>query len=116
MLRPTTKLTPQKIQPMALRGWRTETMAPTTEKGSSVATEIALANNVSLSYENPVPTEFAATDNKLPHNRSTTGSVASNHADQVTARRLIWPVLPCLGKHRHGAVTTTRRVLAASFL
>src|SRR5215211_2433632 len=116
MLRPTTRLTPQKIQPMALRGWRAATMAPMIEKGSRVTTEIAPSNNCSPSYENPVPTESAATDNKLPHRWNTKGSAASDHANHVIARRLIRPVLSCLGSHRHGGATTTRRVLVASFL
>jgi hypothetical protein len=37
LLMPITRPTPQKIQPMALRGWREAMMAPTTEKVKTVA-------------------------------------------------------------------------------
>src|SRR5829696_1212023 len=37
LLMPITRPTPQKIQPMALRGWRGAMIAPTTEKVKTVA-------------------------------------------------------------------------------
>src|ERR687897_996125 len=69
-------------------------MAPTTENGSSVTRlTITLARNAVLPYGSPVPTEFAATDKKFPHKRSTTGSPTSDHASQVRALLLIPPTL-----------------------
>jgi hypothetical protein len=88
---PITRPTPQKIQPIALRGWREAMMAPTTEKVKTVA-------RLKTASTGPKYGRCGALDrviraNAIPPTTSTTDSTISDQASQGAARVLI-PLLP----------------------
>jgi hypothetical protein len=93
---PTIRPTPQKIQPIALRGWREAMMAPTTEKVRTVArVNTALPGSASLSCGRCGRTDIVMRANEIPPASSTTDSVTSDQASQVAVRWRI-PPLPRL--------------------
>jgi hypothetical protein len=82
----------QKIQPIALRGWREEMMAPITEKVNIVArVKTALPGSASLPYRNSGSIELAMRDNEIPPKSSATDSIARDQANLAAKRGLILP-------------------------
>ena len=89
--------TPQKSQPMVLRGWRETMMAPTAEKMSSVTrSATTLADFVSPPNWRSATVELAARDNTSPPTSSATDSATSDQASQAAARLFVPPTpRPC---------------------
>src|SRR5829696_8507906 len=85
-----TKPTPQKIQPMALRGWREAMMAPTTEKVKTVARKKTASTGPW--YERCGALDRVIRANASPTTSSTTDSTISDQASQGAARVLIPPL------------------------
>src|SRR5829696_8309014 len=103
LLRLTTSPLLQKIQPMALRGWREAMMAPTTENVSSVTRlTITLKGSASLSYVSCAPKGLAIRANEIPPASRATASPTSDHASHEAVRVLIPPTprsrsfVPCV--------------------
>jgi hypothetical protein len=74
----------QKIQPMALRGWREAMMAPTTEKASARTDSV---------IEPSGTVDRVIRANEIPPTSSTTDTTTSDQASQAAARPLIPPTL-----------------------
>jgi hypothetical protein len=84
----------QKIQPMALRGWREAMMAPTTEKVRTVArVKTALPGSASLSFGRSGTMDIVMRASEIPPASSTTDSVTSDQLSQGATRVLIPPLL-----------------------
>src|SRR4028119_317029 len=82
----------QKIHPMALRGWREATTAPTTEKVSTVARlRTATSSSALPPYASPGTVAPVVRDNAIPPRRRDTDSVTSDQASHEAARRPIPP-------------------------
>src|SRR5215211_1766366 len=94
LLRPTASPMLQKIQPIALRGWREAMMAPTTEKVRTVArVKTALTGSASLSFGSFSTMDIVMRANEIPPTSSATASATSDHANQARAPLLIPPTL-----------------------
>ena len=78
--------TPQKSQPMALRGWREAMMAPTTEKASARTDSVTKP-----SYRRSGTLDRVIRANEIPPTSSTTDTTTSDQASQVVARVLTPP-------------------------
>src|SRR5215203_1821941 len=84
----------QKIQLIALRGWREAMMAPTTEKVRTVArVKTALTGSASLSFGSSSTMDIVMRANEIPPTSSAAASATSDHANQVSALLFIPPTL-----------------------
>src|SRR5919107_2107406 len=82
----------QKSQPMVLRGCREATMAPTTEKVSTMAKErTTVSASPTLPYGSPGGMDPIVRASATPPTRSATESTTSDQASQAAERVLIPP-------------------------
>src|SRR5215211_15837 len=87
----------QKSQPMVLRGCREATMAPTTEKVSTMAKErTTVSASPTLPYGSPGGVDPIVRASATPPTRSATESTTSGQASQAAERVLVPPTpRPC---------------------